>query len=57
MAIAYNLLLSDSRVMIRDEAGRPGICLDDGQIIEEGQHEKLLQNDGLYARLYEGLQH
>jgi len=43
--------------MIRDEAGRLGICLDDSQIIEESQHEKLLQNDGLYARLYEGLQH
>lgn len=30
---------------------------DDGQIIEEGQHEELLQNDGLYARLYGKLQH
>jgi len=30
---------------------------DDGQIIEEGQHEELLQNDGLYARLYGRLQH
>jgi len=50
-------MLSDSRVMIRDEAGRPGICLDDDQIIEVGQHEELLQNEGLYARLYGGLQH
>jgi ATP-binding cassette, subfamily C, bacterial len=30
---------------------------DDGQIIEEGQHEELLRNDGLYARLYGKLQH
>jgi len=30
---------------------------DDGQIIEEGHHEELLQNDGLYARLYGQLQH
>ena len=30
---------------------------DDGQIIEEGQHEELLQNDGLYKRLYGKLQH
>jgi len=30
---------------------------DDGQIIEEGQHEELLQKDGLYARLYGKLQH
>jgi len=30
---------------------------DDGQIIEEGLHEELLQNDGLYARLYGKLQH
>ncbi|NOX92950.1 MAG: ABC transporter ATP-binding protein, partial [Gammaproteobacteria bacterium] len=30
---------------------------DDGQIIAEGQHEELLENDGLYARLYGKLQH
>ncbi len=30
---------------------------DGGQIIEEGQHEELLQNDGLYKRLYGKLQH
>lgn len=30
---------------------------DDGQIIEEGQHEELLLNDGLYKRLYGKLQH
>jgi ATP-binding cassette subfamily C protein len=30
---------------------------DGGQIIEEGQHEELLQSDGLYNRLYGKLQH
>jgi len=30
---------------------------DGGQIIEEGQHGNLLQNDGLYKRLYGKLQH
>ena len=30
---------------------------DGGQIIEEGQHEELLQSDGLYKRLYGKLQH
>lgn len=30
---------------------------DGGQIIEEGRHEELLQNDGLYNRLYGKLQH
>jgi ATP-binding cassette subfamily C protein len=30
---------------------------DGGQIIEEGQHEELLKNDGLYKRLYGKLQH
>ena len=25
---------------------------DDGQIIEEGVHEELIKNDGLYSRLY-----
>ena len=30
---------------------------DGGQIIEEGQHEDLLQSDGLYRRLYGKLQH
>jgi ATP-binding cassette subfamily C protein len=25
---------------------------EDGQIIEEGMHEELLQSDGLYSRLY-----
>jgi len=30
---------------------------DGGQIIEEGQHEQLLENDGLYRRLYGQLQH
>lgn len=30
---------------------------DDGQIIEEGQHEELMKNDGLYKRLYGKLQH
>ena len=30
---------------------------DGGQIIEEGEHEELLQNDGLYKRLYGKLQH
>jgi ATP-binding cassette subfamily C protein len=33
------------------------LVFDGGQIIEEGQHEELLQNDGLYKRLYGKLQH
>lgn len=28
------------------------LVFDDGRIIEEGRHETLLENDGLYARLY-----
>lgn len=30
---------------------------DDGHIIEEGSHDELLQQDGLYRRLYGSLQH
>jgi ATP-binding cassette subfamily C protein len=30
---------------------------DDGHIIEEGSHAELLQQDGLYRRLYGPLQH
>ncbi|MEF8752699.1 MAG: ABC transporter ATP-binding protein [Accumulibacter sp.] len=30
---------------------------DGGQIIEEGQHDELIQGDGLYSRLYGQLQH
>ncbi|TCV88999.1 ABC transporter ATP-binding protein [Sulfurirhabdus autotrophica] len=30
---------------------------DNGQIIEEGVHEELIKNDGLYSRLYGQLQH
>lgn len=30
---------------------------DDGHVIEEGSHEQLLQQDGLYRRLYGQLQH
>ena len=30
---------------------------DDGQIIEQGSHQELLQRDGLYSRLYGELQH
>ncbi|MBS4096957.1 MAG: ABC transporter ATP-binding protein [Sulfuricella sp.] len=30
---------------------------DGGQIIEEGAHEELIKNDGLYSRLYGRLQH
>lgn len=30
---------------------------DDGHIIEEGSHEELLQQEGLYSRLYGALQH
>jgi len=30
---------------------------DDGHVIEEGRHEELLQQDGLYRRLYGQLQH
>ncbi len=30
---------------------------DDGHVIEEGSHEELLQQDGLYRRLYGQLQH
>jgi ATP-binding cassette subfamily C protein len=30
---------------------------DGGQIIEEGAHEELIKNDGLYSRLYGKLQH
>ncbi|MDT8385452.1 MAG: ABC transporter ATP-binding protein [Gammaproteobacteria bacterium] len=33
------------------------LVFDGGQIIEAGQHEELLQNDGLYKRLYGKLQH
>jgi ATP-binding cassette subfamily C protein len=33
------------------------LVFDGGQIIEEGQHEDLLKNDGLYKRLYGKLQH
>ncbi len=30
---------------------------DDGQIIEEGAHDELIRNDGLYSKLYGKLQH
>ena len=30
---------------------------DDGHIIEEGAHEELIMNDGLYSKLYGKLQH
>ncbi len=30
---------------------------DDGHVIEEGSHEELLRQDGLYRRLYGQLQH
>ncbi|HEC20833.1 MAG TPA: ABC transporter ATP-binding protein [Gammaproteobacteria bacterium] len=33
------------------------LVFDGGRIIEEGSHEDLLQNDGLYKRLYGKLQH
>ena len=28
------------------------LVLDDGKLIEEGTHEKLIRDNGLYARLY-----
>jgi len=33
------------------------VRFDGGQIIEEGAHAELIQNDGLYSRLYGQLQH
>jgi ATP-binding cassette subfamily B multidrug efflux pump len=29
------------------------LVLDDGQIVEEGSHDELLKNNGLYARFWE----
>jgi len=30
------------------------LVLADGRIVEEGSHQQLLSNQGLYSRLYEG---